>query len=383
MRFEFATATRILFGAETWKEAPALAAEMGRRALVVTGQTVARVRPLCDLLSEHGVDATLFAVSGEPTVDTVRQGVQAAQEAGCNLVIGCGGGSALDAGKAIAALRTNGGDPRDYLEIVGQGRPLQQPSAPYIAIPTTAGTGAEVTRNAVLGVPEQQVKVSLRSLFMLPRVAIIDPTLTLSLSPEATARTGMDALTQVIEPFVSQRANPLSDGFCREGLRRAALSLLRVYQHGDDLLAREDMALVSLCGGLALANAGLGAVHGIAGPFGGMFDAPHGTICAALLPRVMAANIRALEQRQPQSTALRRYAEIAQIVTGDPAATPQDGAAWIEALCAALSIPSLSLYGLTPSAFPALIAKATRANSMQGNPLPLTEAELFEILSKS
>ncbi|HZT44399.1 MAG TPA: iron-containing alcohol dehydrogenase [Chthonomonadaceae bacterium] len=383
MRFEFDTANRILFGLETWKEAPALAVEMGRRTLVVTGRTTGRVHPLCDRLAERGVESTLFSVTGEPTVDTIRQGVQAARAAGCDMVLGCGGGSALDAGKAIAALLTNGGDPLDYLEIVGQGRPLTQPSAPYIAIPTTAGTGAEVTRNAVLGVPEQQVKVSLRSLSMLPRVAIVDPTLTLGLPPEVTARTGMDALTQVIEPFVSHRANPFTDAFCREGLCRAARSLLQAYRHGDDVQAREDMALASLCGGLALANAGLGAVHGFAGPFGGMFEAPHGALCAALLPHVMAINIRALEQRQPESEALRRYAEIAQILTGDPAATAQDGAAWIKTLCAALSIPSLSAYGLTPDAFPTLTAKAARANSMQGNPLPLTESELFEILSKS
>ncbi len=242
-----------------------------------------------------------------------------------DLVVGMGGGSVIDAAKAIAALLTNPGDPLDYLEVIGRGLPLANACAPMMAIPTTAGTGAEVTRNAVLASPAHRVKVSLRSASMLPDVAIVDPELTLSMPPAVTAATGLDALTQCLEPFVSHLATPLTDGFCREGLARAARSLRRAYHHGSDVAARRDMALASLCGGLALANAKLGAVHGFAGPIGGMFDAPHGAVCARLLPLVMTANVRALEERSPNSPALVRYAEVAKIVTGDADASIADG----------------------------------------------------------
>ena len=231
-------------------------------------------------------------------------------------MIGLGGGSAIDAAKAIAALAANGGDPLDYLEVVGRGRSLTQPSLPCIAIPTTAGTGAEVTRNAVLASPEHGIKASLRSATMLPRLALVDPELTYSLPAAVTASTGLDALTQLIEPFTSSKANPLTDALCREGMMRAARSLRTAYEDGRDAAAREDMALASLFGGLALANAGLGVVHGFAGPVGGTFHAPHGAVCAAFLPHVMAVNARALRTRQPGSAALARYDEIARILTG-------------------------------------------------------------------
>ncbi|RME72018.1 MAG: iron-containing alcohol dehydrogenase [Chloroflexi bacterium] len=383
MNFEFATATRIIFGPDTLPQAGPLAKEMGHRALVVTGKSTDRASPLLDILTASGLDVALFSVSGEPSVDTALHGLHQARAKKCDMVIGFGGGSVLDTGKAVAALLTNGGDPLDYLEVIGAGKKLTQPSAPYIAIPTTAGTGAEVTRNAVLSSPEHRVKVSLRSPYMLPRLALVDPVLTLSLPPDITAVTGLDALTQVIEPYVSHKANPLTDAICREGIPRAARALRRAYQHGDDLSAREDMALASLFGGLALANAKLGAVHGFAGPLGGMFDAPHGAICAALLPHVMAVNVEALKARQPDHPALARYDEVAQMLTGSPNATAADGAAWVQALCRELNIPPLSAYGLTRADFPAVIEKAARASSMQGNPIKLTEDELAEILSRA
>jgi alcohol dehydrogenase class IV len=380
MRFEFATATRIIFGAGALPEVGPIAAGMGRRALIVTGRSTERAAPLCDDLAKQGVETVTFSVAGEPTTDVARQGVERAREAGCDVVIGFGGGSALDTGKAVAALLTNPGDLFDYLEVIGQGRPLTQPSAPYVAIPTTAGAGAEVTRNAVLLAPEQRVKVSLRSPLMLPRVALVDPELTYSLPPTVTASTGLDALTQVLEPFVSLKANPLTDAVCREGLRRAARSLRRAYKHGDDPAAREDMALVSLFGGLALANAGLGAVHGLAGPLGGLFLAPHGAICARLLPAVMAANVRALQQRAPGSPALRRYTEVAYILTGDPSASARAGVEWVQELCQALRAPPLSDYGLAREDFPTVVEMAARASSMQGNPIYLTVEEMQGIL---
>lgn len=381
--FEFATATRIIFGNGTLAQAGALAAEMGRRALVVTGGTASRARPLIDLLAASGVESFAFPVSGEPTVEVACAGTERARQAGCDVVVGFGGGSVLDAAKAVAALLNNAGEPLDYLEIVGRGRPLASPSAPYLAIPTTAGTGAEVTRNAVLASPSHRLKVSLRSPFMLPRLALVDPELTYSLPPELTASTGLDALTQLVEPFVSNKANPLTDAFCREGIRRAARSLRQACEHGEDAAAREDMSLASLLGGLALANAKLGVVHGLAGVVGGMFPAPHGAVCAGLLPHVMAANVQALRQRQPASVALRRYDEIGQLLTGDEAASAADAIAWVRELCQALRIPPLGTYGLAEQDFTLLIEKAQAASSTQGNPVRLEAAELGEILAQA
>lgn len=383
MRFEFATATRILFGPGSVTEVAPAAAALGRRALLVTGRNVERIAPLREGLNAQGVVAVTFAVAGEPTVDIARAGVQRAREMECDLVIGLGGGSVLDTGKAIAALLANGGDPLDYVEVIGRGQALTKPSAPYIAIPTTAGTGAEVTRNAVLASPEHRVKVSLRSPLMFPRLAVVDPEMTYSLPPAVTASTGLDALTQLIEPFVSNSANPLTDALCREGMRRAAPSLRRAYENGRDATAREDMALASLFGGLALANAKLGAVHGCASPLGGLFPAPHGAICARLLPHVMDANARALQARAAGSPVLDRYAEIARIVTGRFDATIDDGIQWVRSLCADLEIPGLSRYGVTEADIPAVVAEAQRASSTKGNPTKLSNEELTIVLQQA
>jgi len=381
MRFEFATATRILFGPGAVIDVPPAAAVLGRRALLVTGGDIERSGPLREQLSAHGIATVTVAVAGEPTVDTARAGAQRAREQACDLVIGLGGGSVLDSGKAIAALLTNGGDPLDYLEVIGRGKALAKPSAPYIAIPTTAGTGAEVTRNAVLASPEHHVKVSLRSPLMFPRLAVVDPELTHTLPPAITASTGLDALTQLIEPFVSNSANPLTDALCREGIRRAARSLRRAYEDGSDAAAREDMALASLFGGLALANAKLGAVHGCASPLGGLFPAPHGAICARLLAYVMDANVRALQVHAAGSPT--RYAEIARILTGRLDATIPEGIEWVRSLCADLDIPGLSRYGLTEAGIPTVVAEAQRTSSIRGNPVVLSDRELADILRKA
>lgn len=383
MKFEFATAGRIIFGPGSIKQIGALSAGMGRRALVATGVTVEQAAPLLESLAAQGIEAVTFAVTGEPTTDLIQQGTQQARAEKCDLVIGFGGGSAIDTGKAIAAMLTNSGELLDYLEVIGRGQSLKQPPAPCIAIPTTAGTGAEVTRNAVLGSPAHRVKVSLRSPLMLPRIALIDPELTHSMPPAVTASTGLDALTQVLEPYVSNAANPMTDGFCREGMRRAARSLRRAYEQGDDAAAREDMALTSLLGGLALANAKLGAVHGFAAVLGGMFPAPHGAVCAVLLPHVMTINVEALKARQPNSEALRRYNEVAQLLTGRAMATAADGVAWVQELGRTLQVPGLGTYGLTLADFPTVIEKSAVASSMQGNPLKLTTEELQEILTRA
>jgi alcohol dehydrogenase class IV len=375
VNFEFATPTRIIFGEGRVNDVPKLVAGMGSRVLVVEGAS-GRGEGLAGRLEDHGLAVTKVTVSSEPTVSLVEEGTAVAKRKQCDFVVSLGGGSVVDAGKAIAALITNAPSVRDYLEVIGKGRPLVNRPAPFIAIPTTAGTGAEVTRNAVLMAEDEHVKVSLRSALMLPAVAVIDPELTYSLPPAVTASTRLDALAQCIEPFVSPNANPLSDAVAREGMRRAASSLRRAFSDGSDKEARRDMAVTSLCGGLALANAKLGAVHGFASPLGGMFPVPHGVACATLLAPVADANVRALRARDLSSIALARYDEVARLLTGDHAARAEDLAAWLENLVAALGVPSLATYGVREVDVDRIVAAARVASSMQGNPIVLSDDEL-------
>ncbi|AEI66330.1 iron-containing alcohol dehydrogenase [Corallococcus macrosporus] len=382
--FEFATATRVVFGPGRLAEAPEIIRGLGgTRVLLVTGANPARARPLQESLERLGLHVTVFSVDGEPTVERAREGTAVALEAGCDAVVAMGGGSALDAGKALAALAANGGDPLDYLEVIGRGQPLTRPSLPFVAIPTTAGTGSEVTRNAVLGSKDAKVKASLRSPHMLPRVALVDPELLTGAPAAVLASSGMDALSQLIEPFLSARANPLTDALAREGLRRSARSLRRAVLEGPDASAREDLALASLFGGLCLANSGLGAVHGFAAPVGGMLDAPHGAVCAALLPAVLDVNLRALRARAPEHPSLPRVQELAVVLTGRADARAEDAVTWVGALRKALGVPGLGRYGLTEAQVPELVAKAKGASSMKANPLVLTDAELTEIACRS
>ena len=383
MRFEFATATRIVFGPGVLAELGEIVASLGRRALLVTGRTPERAEPARERLGAVGVASVAFSITGEPTVGDVRRSADLARSEGVEIVVACGGGSAIDAGKAVAALLGNGGDPLAYLEVVGRGQPLTKPSLPFVAIPTTAGTGSEVTRNAVLASPQHRVKASLRSPLMLPRAALIDPDLLRGLPPHVVAASGLDAFAQLVEPFLSIRANPLVDALCREGLVRSARSLRRAFEGNSSEAVRVDLALASLFGGLALANAGLGAVHGFAAPAGGMFDAPHGAACAALLPSVLRVNLEALSRRRPDSPALARYREIAAIVTGRPDADAAAGVAWVGALVRALSIPGLSRWGATEADIGPLVAKARAASSTKGNPIELEDDELAEIARAS
>ena len=378
--FEFATANRIIFGAGKLNGLGDQLKGRAKRLLLVTGRSSDAIPRVRQILSAVGILFDEFSLHGEPTVDTASEGVQLALEHGCDMVIGLGGGSVLDAGKAIAALATNPGDVLDYLEVVGRGQALINAPLTYIAIPTTAGTGTEVTRNAVLESPAHGVKVSLRSPLMLPSVALVDPELTYTLPPAITASTGLDALTQLIEPFVSVKANLMTDAICREGIRHAAQSLRRAYENGADQEARAGMSLASLFGGMALANSALGAVHGFAGPLGGMLHAPHGAICAKLLPLVMEANLKAMISREPNHPALARYAEVAQILTGEKNATASDGVQWVSELVHDLNIPMLSVYGMTSEHFSDAVEKTLKASSTKGNPIVLTEGELREIL---
>jgi len=383
MRFEFATATRIIFGHGTAKETGSIVEKMGRRAFFITGRSVERAKSLIGQLKDTGMEVTQFSVSQEPTTQLAREAVEKARRQTCDMVIGMGGGSVLDTAKVVAALLTNSGQLMDYLEVIGKGQPLKRKSAPCVAIPTTAGTGTEVTSNSVLDSPEHRVKVSMRSPYMLPDLALIDPELTYSMPRRITAATGLDAFTQLLEAFVSVRANPLTDGICREGLQRAALALKRVYLDGQDVAARADMCLASLFGGIALANAKLGAVHGFAGPLGGMYHAAHGALCAGLLPFVMEANIKALQSRASDSPALKRYDEIARLITGLPSARAADGIAWVRNLCQHLEIKPLTAYGIEAKDLTDIVVKARTASSMQGNPVELTQGELLEILQKA
>jgi alcohol dehydrogenase class IV len=382
MRFDFATAPRIIFGEGTARDIPALAASLGSRPCLVTGGNPARVQWLIDALTAEA-PPLVFRTSGEPDTETMHAAAKTARAHGCDVIIGMGGGSVMDAAKIIAALMTNSGDLLDYLEVVGKGQPLTAKPLPLITAPTTAGTGSEVTANGVLLSREHGVKVSLRSTDMIADIAVVDPELTLSLPPSVTAATGMDALTQLIEAFVSVRANPMTDALCREGMTRAARSLRTTCLDGNDLAARTDMALASLFSGIALANAKLGAVHGFAAPLGGRFPIPHGTACAILLPHVMAANVHALESRATDGAALHAYDEVARLVTGSHRTAAEDGIHWLRELCSDLAIPGLADFGVTEADFADLARDAALASSMQGNPVVLTQEELTEILAQA
>jgi alcohol dehydrogenase class IV len=375
--FEFASAGRILVGQGRAAELPELLAGLGSRVLVCTGADPERH---AGLLAGLGMPTAVFAVAGEPTIDLARAGVTAAREHGADVVAAIGGGSVIDTGKAVATLLGNGGDPLDYLEVIGSGLKITRPAAPCVAVPTTAGTGAEVTANAVLASPAHGLKASLRSPLMIPRIALVDPVLAASCPPPVTAASGMDALTQCLEPYVSVRANPLTDGLAREGLRRAAAGLGAAFADGRDLAARTDMAVCSLLGGMALANAKLGAVHGMAGVIGGTAAVPHGVACAALLAPVIETNVRALRSAQAGHPALGRYAEVARVLTGNPAASVEDGLAWLRQTVTMLGIPRLGMFGISPDDADDVAAKAARSSSMQGNPVVLSHDDLRAIL---
>jgi alcohol dehydrogenase class IV len=383
LAFEFSTAGRIIFGAGKLSELGKISQGLGKRAMVVAGIPGDRATGVVDQLKGVGVECVLFTITGEPTVEVVNRCRALAEEEKCDLFCGLGGGSAIDTAKAAAILLANGGVVEDYLEVIGKGKLFNNPSLPCIAIPTTAGTGAEVTRNAVISSPEHRLKVSLRSPLMLPRVALVDPELTFGLPEALTASTGLDALTQLIEPYVSIRWNPITDSLCQTGMRLSARSLRTVYRYGDVPSARQDLSLASLLSGLALANSSLGVVHGIASVLGGMYSGPHGAICARLLPYVMAINVKALNERSPGSEFLARYEAIAKAIANRDDAAVEDGVAWVEDLCSDFHIPPLSIYGLKQEDLPEVIARSQNASSTKGNPIQLTDNEMRLILEKA
>ena len=382
MMFEVLAPRKIIFGAHRAIEVAAWirASQRDEHVLLVTGKNKRHAHVLEALAAN--AQLTHIEVAGEPSLSYCEEALRQARDARVTRVVALGGGSAIDVGKALAAMLTNDGDTMDYLEVVGRGLPLRRAPLPFAALPTTAGTGAEATKNAVLSVarPDGLLKVSLRSDLMVPDLALVDPTLTLGVPRDVTAATGLDALTQVIEPYVSHAATPFTDAWTRDAIPRAARALPRVLQDGSDLDARSDMALVSLQGGLALANAKLGAVHGLAGPLGGILDAPHGALCARLLPFVIEANLTALKARAPRSPAWHRYREVACWLTSNAEARPDDAIVWARQLVDSLAIPSLRELGLAAKDIARAVEDATRSSSMKGNPIELTKGELVRIL---
>jgi len=383
MNIDFSTANRIVFGAGRLSYLREIIGHYGKKVLIIKGKKFPDPGTLFTICEDANVVWNYFNVENEPDVKTVNRAVEFGREKECDFVIGFGGGSVIDTGKAVAALLNNQGSLLYYLEVIGKGKPLRNPSKPYIAIPTTAGTGSEVTRNAVISVPDKKVKVSMRNAYLLPEAAIVDPELTYRVPKTITAMTGMDAFTQVIEPYVSRYSNPMVDLFCKDAIPKGASYLLRAWEDGNDHEARENISWVSLMGGLALANAKLGAVHGFAGPIGGMFHVPHGAICAALLPAVMLINMKALSHRGKNFKKLSRFEDIARWVTGVENATIEEGVEWIASLCKNLEIPRLSELGIKKAHFPIIIDKSKKSSSMKGNPIQLTELEMEKILELS
>ncbi len=382
LSFEFATATQTIFGNNSVEKLPDLISLMGNNILFVTGKDTGRADKILSKIRKRDCRVEIFPVESEPTTAVIDEGVNHARVKGCNLVVGLGGGSVIDSAKAIAAMVPNKGELLDYLEVIGQGKSLIDNPLPCIAVPTTSGTGAEVTKNSVVKSTAHKVKVSLRNDKMYPDVALVDPVLTWPMPPELTASSGVDALTHLLEAFVSDCSNPFIDLFCREGMERIASSLLLAYKNGDDAQARENMSMASMLGGMALANVKLGAVHGLAGTMGGMSNISHGAACACLLPAVMDVNVKAVRERSPKD-GLKKYDILAQILTGDSTAKAEDGVMWVKKLIAGLNIPPLSCFGLTEPNFPELVQKAKNSSSMKGNPVLLNDKELTEILKIS
>lgn len=376
--FSFATATEILFGRGQADSAPGRVAALGKRVLLVRGGNPTRSEALAQGLAAAGCAVERFAVTEEPDTAIIDSGVTLARATGAEVVVALGGGAVIDAGKAIAALAPATRPMIDHLEVVGAGLPLDHAPLPFVALPTTAGTGAEVTRNAVISVKEHARKVSLRDTRMLPRLAIVDPSLTDGCPRAITLASGLDAVTQVIEPYVCTRANPLTDALCRDAIPRGLSALIRLMQ-AEDAQARDEMAWVSLCGGLALANAGLGAVHGLAGPLGGLTGAAHGAICGTLLPHVLIAN-RAAVTDPALAARLDEVGRWIATAFGPGADAAGSAARDLAGWARECGLPGLADLGVDATAMAGAAKAAASSSSMKANPAPLSETALLSIL---
>ncbi|WP_195818972.1 iron-containing alcohol dehydrogenase [Roseobacter sp. MH60115] len=377
--FSFLTAGRIEFGRGVSDQAAQITLGFGRRILLVRGRSVARVDALGDEMRALGADVAEIFSSGEPTVQALNAGLTAGRELRADAVLAVGGGAVIDLGKAIAALLPGDGAVMDHLEGVGGARPLAADPLPMIAVPTTSGTGAEVTKNAVITVPEAGRKVSLRDPRMLPDVALVDPALTDHTPRAQTLASGLDALTQVIEPYVSSRANPLTDALCRAAIPKGARALARLAE-AEDPQARDDMAFVSLAGGLALANAGLGAVHGLAGVLGGRLGAPHGLICGRLLGPVMVANGASLRAAGEVS---ERFQDVAEWVGQGFDLAPDSVFEQMPELLDRWQVQRLSQWLSAETDLTQIAEEAAGASSMKANPCVLPVSELVGIMRQA
>ena len=366
----FLTASEIRFGRGKACEVAVTAKGFGQRAMLVNGATAARA----DWLADQLAPVARFAVGREPDIAMIEAGVAAARAAKVQVIVALGGGAVIDAGKAIAALVPAHLPMMDYLEVVGRGLPLEADPLPFIAVPTTAGTGAEVTKNAVIGVPSARRKVSLRDNRMLPDVAVIDPALTDGTPKSVTLASGLDAITQVIEPYLCTKANRLTDVLCRNAIPLGLAALVRLME-AEDVGARDDLAWVSLCGGLALANAGLGAVHGLAGPIGGVAPAPHGAVCGVLLPPVLAANAQAAT-----GVAAARISEVQTWISDAFGVETKQAMAALQNWSQHNGLPRLSQMGVREDELQSIAQASLGSSSMRGNPVALTEGALTDIL---
>ena len=375
--FRFSTATQIRFGRGEARQAVPDLAQLGRHVLLVHGATAQRAVWLKDALTAAGCDVSCFAVPREPDIALITAGIAAGRETGAQAVIALGGGAVIDLGKAVAALIPAKRPMQDHLEVVGQGLPLEADPLLFAAIPTTAGTGAEVTRNAVISVPDARRKVSLRDARMLARMAIIDPSLTDGCPRAVTLASGLDAVTQVIEPYISSRANPMTDALCLSAIESGLRALATLMAH-EDADARDAMAWTSLCGGLALANAGLGVVHGLAGPLGGLSGAAHGVICGALLPHGLAANAD-----HATGESARRIAQVRDCLARALSTRPEHALTDLDAWSRDAGLPGLDAQGVTDAHRKDAAAMAASSSSMKANLVTLDEAVLRDIMDRA
>lgn len=386
MNFAFRTAAEIVFGTGESTQAPKRVARLGRRALLVTGKTsIERSGTLSvftDGLDREGVDWVRWRVDREPDTALADEGARLCADGRFDVILAVGGGSVMDAAKAVAALAANEGGALEYIEEVGGGRALSRPVLPIVAVPTTAGSGSEVTRNTVLRIPDLGVKRSIRSDSLLPRVAIVDPALSGAAPAPVAASAGLDALTHLIEAYTSLGAQPTTDALVLPGIRLALQGLRALSATATTTGSHEAMALASVWGGIALANAGLGAVHGLVAPLGGRCSVAHGDACGCLLPATLEVNVRALEARAPESAALARYRAVARLVVSEDEPTPARMAQELGTLRRKLGVKSLGALGVSEKDLPGIVA-GSRAGSMKYNPIELTDEELSEILERS
>jgi alcohol dehydrogenase class IV len=389
--FSIARLPRIEFGSGTCAKLPALASQFGKQVLLVTGarsfRRTSQWKQLTDGLGRHGCQYQTFSVSGEPSPGLVDDAVATFRNGHVSVVIGIGGGSVLDAAKAIAGLLKPGNSVMDHLEGVGPELPYRGPSTPFIAVPTTAGTGSEATKNAVLSIQGKEgFKKSFRDEQLVPEYAVVDPDLLAGCPPELIAANGMDAFTQLLESYVSSKANPFTDALAESGMAAVRDGLMAWYRNdGDATLGRQRMAYAALLSGITLAQVGLGSVHGLASPLGAFFPISHGVVCGTLVAAATSANIAAMAQREPDNAALEKYAQAGRLLSNQPGLQTDTACEalidTIEQWTRRLKLPRLGKYGIGEQDFPHIVANC-RGSSMKTNPIVLTDGEVTAILQR-